>query len=58
MVAAVLVELERHDRLQRQERALSYATQLLNTNQPFRAPRSTEYEVYKKVVQDRKLQPE
>src|SRR3954454_11067758 len=40
MVAAVLVELERHDRDPGAGKgALSYATQLLSTSQPIRAPR-------------------
>src|SRR4051812_18774734 len=40
MVAAVLVELERHDRHPGAGKgALSYATQLLSTSQPIRAPR-------------------
>src|SRR5215218_7529454 len=41
MVTTVLVELERHDRHPGAgKEALSYATQLLSTNQPIRAPRS------------------
>src|SRR5215213_5993559 len=40
MVAVVLVQLERHNRDPRAEKgALSYATQLLSTSQPIRAPR-------------------
>jgi hypothetical protein len=40
VVAAVLVQLERHNRDPRAEKgALSYATQLLSTSQPIRAPR-------------------
>src|SRR3954453_609012 len=41
MVAAVLVQLERHDRHPGAGKgALSYATQLLSTSRPIRAPRS------------------
>ena len=40
MVAAVLVQLERHDRHPGAGKgALSYATPLLSTSQPIRAPR-------------------
>ena len=46
MVAALLVELERHDRHPRTgKEAFSYATQLISTNQPIRAPRSQEYDL-------------
>src|SRR5215204_5300981 len=49
MVAAVLVELERHDRHPGAgKEALSYATQLLSTNQPIRAPRSPARAVLRK----------
>jgi hypothetical protein len=41
VVAAVLVQLERHDRHPGRGKGRSpYATQLLTTNQPIRAPRS------------------
>src|SRR3954469_9790539 len=50
MVAAVLVELERHDRHPGAGKgALSYATQLLSTSQPIRAPRWRVLEAYSGV---------